>query len=502
MAVDSDDRTGDHEAHPLLSEIPVNVPIGNGAKKLLVLTVCSLICLAADFGMYLSLAPQTAIFEQIICRNYSEFQGVGNNVTRGEDPWELALILGYKSGFEVLPTIFLSLGYGFLSDHWGRKPVLYLAALGITLSELWTRIVCAWPGIFPLRSVWLSSVWLLIGGGDQTMSFVAINMVADVVSEEERSNALFRLSSFVVLSEVLAGPASAYLMRIDLWTPYILGFAIATAGLTLIVFLPETLEDAKAKRVIQGTASGISAEFTLQPGKQFTVQALRHGVHEFKESIHFMWTDSNISWIIAVGFVSMMSRESTNILLQYTSKKFNWSIAQAGLLISIRGMVGIFCFSILMPGVTFLAVRYFDLHGKFRDYRLSQLMGLFGVIGFTVVGFAPTAGILITGLVIVSSSAAFMVTTRSLATSLVLPDHVGTLYSALAISQSIGTFVAGPLFAYLFRLGMHLGSAWMGLPFLQAAVCFGFATAALWRIRLNRSLQSDEEGGAEESLVS
>lgn len=154
-----------------------------------------------------------------------------------------------------------------------------------------------------------------------------------------------------------------------------------------------------------------------------------------------------------------------------------------------------------MPALNFLATRYLNLHGKFRDYWLSQGTGFLGIIGYTLIGLAPNPGILIAGVVMVSCSGSFSVCTRSLATSLVLPDHVGTLYSALAISQSIGIFIAGPLFAYLFRLGMHLGNSWTGLPFLQAAVCFAFATAALWRIQIGRSVLNYETG-EQEPLIS
>ncbi|KAJ5642430.1 hypothetical protein N7490_006430 [Penicillium lividum] len=502
MAVGTD-QIGDLETDGLLRD-PINAPTKNGAKKFLILIACAGFILSADFGVYLSVAPQTAIFEQIICRNHLELQTVGN-VT--QDPCkseavqgELALINGYKDGFDVLPGILLSLPYGVLSDHWGRKPVLLLATLGILLSELWTRVICAWSDVLPLRLVWLSSMWQVIGGGSATTTSVALNMVADVFSEEERSTALFRLMACVLVSEVLATPASAYMMTFSLWIPYILSFVIIVLGCIPFLFLPETLEDAKAKRTDQQGTVNNSIETTALLGKQTFSQNLRHKLREFNESIFFMWKDSNVAWIIVVAFVSIMSRQSTNILLQYASKKFNWSIAQASLLITIRGIFGIFSYLVLIPTLTFLAARYLNLHGKFRDYRLGQLTGVFGVIGFTVMGLAPSPVILIAGLVIFSFSTAFGVSARSLATALVPPDHVGTLYSALGVSQSIGTLIAGPLFAYLFQLGMHLGSVWMGLPFIQAAICFVFATAAMWRIQLSRSF--DEEGGEQEALVS
>jgi MFS family permease len=124
---------------------------------------------------------------------------------------------------------------------------------------------------------------------------------------------------------------------------------------------------------------------------------------------------------------------------------------------------------------------------------MSKGSGIISVIGFAAIALAPTPAILIFGQIVLSMGMAFAVNSRSLATALVLPDHVGTLYSALAITQSAGMLVAGPLFANLFRLGMHLGNAWLGLPFLQASLFFVIAVVAVWRIRLGPSRISDEE---------
>jgi hypothetical protein len=116
--------------------------------------MCGIFVLAADFGNDMSLAPQTAIFEQIICRNQGLLSSgggtpsSGNPPVNGSDPCksevvqaELALVLGYKDMFEVLPSILLSLPYGVLSDHWGRKPVIYLGIVGMLLGEVWIRLV-------------------------------------------------------------------------------------------------------------------------------------------------------------------------------------------------------------------------------------------------------------------------------------------------------------------------------------------------------------------------
>ena len=146
-----------------------------------------------------------------------------------------------------------------------------------------------------------------------------------------------------------------------------------------------------------------------------------------------------------------------------------------------------------MPTLAFLAARYLNLHGNFRDYRLSQGTGLLTIVAFIIIGLAPVPMLLIGGVFMLSLGSAFMISTRSIVTAMVQPNHVGTLYSALAIAQALGTFIAGPMFAYLFKLGIHLGKAWLGLPFLQAALFNAAATVAVWQVRLHGILPSQTE---------
>ncbi|KAJ5114323.1 hypothetical protein NUU61_000082 [Penicillium alfredii] len=469
------------------------------SKKLLILTACAMFVLAADFGFYCAVAPQTAVFEDIICRNFQvgAFNNNTNHTNNNDNATdsipdgnpckseavqgELALVLGYKDMFDMLPGLVFSLPYGVLSDHWGRRPVLYLGVVGILLADIWIRIVCFWSNVIPLRMVWLSGLWRVIGGGDQVVTSMALVMVADIFSEEERSTALFRLQSCATLAEILATPVSAYLMTFDPWAPYLIGICMVALGGIASLFLPETLEDAKAKQAQPDAPESNESEHDLL-----------HQAHEFKQSTQFIWRDWNMCLMVVVLFVTVLSKQSTNVLLQYVSKRFDWSLARASLLISLRGSFTLANYLILMPALSFLAARYLGLHGKWRDYRLTQGSGALSAMGFAAMSLAPAPAVLIGGLVILSLGAAFLVTARSLATSLVRPDQVGTLYSAIAIAQAAGMLVAGPLFANLFRLGMHMGSVWMGLPFLQAAAFYAAATVAIWWIRLG-SVRSGEE---------
>ncbi|KAJ5970219.1 uncharacterized protein N7479_000137 [Penicillium vulpinum] len=497
----TDTMTG--ETEPLLNSHATKPPPQH-PHKLLICIVCAIFLLSADFGFFMSTAPQMAVYEDIICRNYqATLHGAGNETLSPSEPnpckseavqGELALVIGYQNTFDVIPGLVLSLPYGVLSDHWGRKPLLYLSMSGILLAEIWARIVCLWSSVIPLRMVWLSAVFKIIGGGDQVLTAIAMVIVADVFSEDERATALFRLQSCIQVAEILATPLSAYLMTFGPMFPYALSLVIIVLGSIPCFFLPETLKNAKGKRVNREALEQDSDNAQSQPPSKRTVsQEVTRQVREFIHSTRFIWADSNICLMIFVMFVTVMSRQCTNLLLQYVSKKFNWSISRASLLISLRGIFSLVAYLVIMPFLAFLAAKHLGFRGKSSDHFLSKGSGVLSIIGFAVIFIAPTPAILIGGQVILSIGSSFMITTRSLATSLVQPDHAGTLYSAIAIAQGVGTLLSGPLFANLFRLGMHLGPAWMGLPFLQASLFFIVAVIAVWHIRIGPSPRANDE---------
>lgn len=112
--------------------------------------------------------------------------------------------------------------------------------------------------------------------------------------------------------------------------PYVLGLLILLAGCLPIFFLPETLEDAKAKKLSQQNVSTDATDAT-DPTDQLdkaVLPELAHRIREFIESTRFIWRDWNVCLMIVTMFVSVISRQSSNMLLQYSSRRFNWSIAR------------------------------------------------------------------------------------------------------------------------------------------------------------------------------
>ena len=120
------------------------------SKKLLVFIVCAVFLLSADFGFFMSTAPQLAVFEDIICRDYkATLHRTGDVLTpslSGPNPCkseavqgELALVIGYKNTLEVLP----GMAYG-----WRLRSREYPLTIALDRPSALTPIWCSF------RSLW------------------------------------------------------------------------------------------------------------------------------------------------------------------------------------------------------------------------------------------------------------------------------------------------------------------------------------------------------------
>lgn len=254
-------------------------------------------------------------------------------------------------------------------------------------------------------------------------------------------------------------------MTVSSWVPYLLGVVLVALGIPIAYFLPETLH--------------------RHPGADpYNGEPFRHTLRlqfgQLIRSTRFLWT-GNILLALSMFLATILSRQSTTLLLQYSSMRYDWPIARASLYLSLRGAITLFTFAVVMPAAHAGLSKILHVSSATKDRLMSQASGVLSILGFVVTAEAATPFVYIVGIVLMSLGSAFIVTTRSLATSLVRPDQVARLYSAAAVVQSIGALLAGPLFAKLFAIGLR--DACMGLPFILAGVLFGVATLAASLLR-------------------
>jgi hypothetical protein len=64
-----------------------------------------------------------------------------------------------------------------------------------------------------------------------------------------------------------------------------------------------------------------------------------------------------------------------------------------------------------------------------------------------------------------------------------------TIYNAMAVAETAGDLISGPLVAGMFSTGQRLGGEWLGLFFMAMALFYLMATAAIWAIRYREPLR-------------
>lgn len=146
---------------------------------------------------------------------------------------------------------------------------------------------------------------------------------------------------------------------------------------------------------------------------------------------------------------------------------------QASYLLSIRGFMTLVTLLILLPIASSFLTRMLHYDPITKDLTIARLAAISGIIGYLLIFIASTTFPLLTGIFFISLAVPFAVSVISVATSFVpSQNQVATLYAAMSVSRSVGSVIAGPIFASLYGVGMQLGLEWSGLPFAVGSMIF------------------------------
>ncbi|KAL5041272.1 hypothetical protein BDW71DRAFT_201512 [Aspergillus fruticulosus] len=459
--------------------------------------LCTLIYFLMGIGYSISAAPQLRLFESIICEQYygdSEALTPGTGIPEHlckEGPVQAALaqLLGWQAFFDNIPGLFLALPYGLLADRYGRRLVMSLSFVGQFAGMLWVLLVC-WVGL-PIQVIWLSSTFLLIGGGSNVAASVSMMIITDSTPEIRWSQVFMYFNAAVIVAELISPPIGSFLMKRSLWVPLLLNTFCGAISILISWYMPETIDQSIARTdkgeyiEIPMTAADdelprASTRFE-EPG---SIMAL---LHDLKESMLAIVTQRDIPLLVLSFFISTFARDSMSFLLQCISNRYSWSIAKTSWLLSFRAAAQLLQFMVILPFVDRTMRKRFEGCPLEKDLFLSRVSILAITIGFGIMGIAPVVGLSMLGIAIYTAGSGFSTFARSLISSLMPPTMMGALYSTLAIMDTVGSLLAGPLMSSAFRWGMDLGGAWLGMPYLISAGLCLLMTVVIFMIHVKQS---------------
>lgn len=307
-------------------------------------------------------------------------------------------------------------------------------------------------------------------------------MISDIVPPEKRTTIFLYLTATVLVAEMIAPIMAARLMENGDWMPLLLALGIQQAGMSIAFFFPETLHLRDLPEPKDPHVETIELQGTKPKVSDFT---LRAQMHNFKVAYQFLRSDWTLGLVVFTFMANRLGRQAITLLVRYASKRYDWEIKKAAYLLSFRAATNLVAVALFLPLANFVLLRYCKLPAHWADLWIARGSIILTTVSFFLMGVASQPALLIIALLIYNLGTGYNAAMRSIAIHVVggqsSPD-IGKLMSTIAIVESIGVMIAGPLLSQMFQWGMDLGSAWLGLPFLASVIVLSLMTVVTFMI--------------------
>ncbi|KAI9835251.1 MAG: hypothetical protein M1819_002395 [Sarea resinae] len=474
------------------------------------------VSVTAEPGHFVPLALKDAsscssliqVFEDVICEDYYQQPPASNGSASSTPPLadrckaqavqkELALVRGFQQLVPVFAALLCTVPYGLLAERIGRRRVLVLSGAGVFAALSWVLAVCYWR-FASIRWVWLSGVFLFIGGGDAVTSSIVHVMVTDATDRAEHAQIFLYLHAADVISGFFGPAISAALMeKGHAWTVLLIAEGVLFSGTFLLTrLIPETLN-------LREESSG-SADPTSGPtSPRISVASSRRSASSSPTKIAISIVAGVSSLLAPLIGVLASNRQAllllcifapqsaarelfTMIGLQYSRAKYSLSYARGNVLLSLfqaaQGVVVL----VLLPLITRLIADPRGWTAWARDRLYAIVSIAVTACGLMVIAVAPGLAIEATGLLLVALGSCTTGLLMSLLGGAVRPSQVSAVYSAALMLSIVVRSVVGPAVNALLVKGLELGWIWMGLPFAVMSVLIAGVVVASGFIRTER----------------
>lgn len=204
------------------------------------------------------------------------------------------------------------------------------------LSEVYILAICYFSRTLPLNLIYLSIVFKTAGGGGMVLSAMVHAIISDVLDPERRGRAFFYLASMMLITEMVVPILGSALMeRWNAFAPLIMGFPFELTSLIVLVMIPNTVKlatrDSEETPLLEDINATEGSENTNQ-GTHNTKRSLKTTFSNIVAPLIVTWTlifrSRNLLLVNLSFLVTTLGRETLDFLVQYTSKRFGWSLAK------------------------------------------------------------------------------------------------------------------------------------------------------------------------------
>ena len=384
---------------------------------------------AISFGLMIPVLPG-------LIRSF--YGGANDAATAAAADWQFVFTLTWGAMQFISGPVL-----GMLSDRFGRRPVMLISILGLSLD-------------FMVMALAPSLAWLLLGrvlNGATAASFSTANAyVADISTPQTRARNFGWMSSAFsigfLLGPALGGILTTHAIHIGVFalapirTPFVVAAALCAVNWVYgLLVLPESLPPERRIPAFQWRRANPVAALSLLRSHQ------------------------DLLPLATINFLNQLAQQVLpGIFVLYTQLRYHWSLSFLGVTFFVTGALGVVVQTLIVGPV----VRRIGERG-------AVIVGAAaGMAGFVIYAFARTPIEYFIGMPVFALIGLMQPGLQGLMTQHVTAQEQGRLQGAAQSTGGIAAII-GPIFPLTFAFALRHVPGLPGLPILLAAALLGAA---------------------------
>lgn len=392
----------------------------------------------------------------------------------------------------------MTIPLGFVAERYGRKAVLWLNLVPRVFMLTWAVLVGYFDQVLPTKAIIVGPLLSFLGG-DCVFNSVTYSLAASITDDYVLRASYFAYMSSTAYVVNLLGPALASLsMTVLLWLPFWIGIALLLVAVPVIRILPDhtsslQYSDEQSQPLLS------SPLLKAQDANPSLLYSVRERFRKLRAVL--AGNSRNFSLMLICFLLTSLASSDTKLLVQYISKRYHWTFASAGYLLSGKAVVNFILLTMVVPRALRSATSSRAGESFTDNINIRFANGCFGVsiLGALAISMATTVWMLVPSLFMYALGSALPIFTLSLLKSPSImsttsgtagadeeesaTDEVEThVFSIVMLVKTLGSLLGAPLMAVLWVKGIGIGGAALGMPYFVSATCYTMAIIVFNRI--------------------
>ncbi|KAH5125295.1 hypothetical protein HBH71_005050 [Parastagonospora nodorum] len=412
---------------------------------------------------------------------------------------QLAWLQGIMETTLIVCDFMITIPFSFVAEKYGFKVVLWCNMIPRIGLSIWAIVVGHLEFLLPTKAIILGP-FLAVLGGECVFQSTVFTLTSALAQEYVERAAYFSyISSTSYVVSFLGPTIASFTMSKTLWLPFWINIALLACAFPVISMLPEPA-DSKVRTLasIESTdiSAGVGPLLDEQGGSpsRFSnafethlglFQSILHALQKIRA---LLTGRRNFQVLLVSFFLTALASSDTKLLVQYISKRYEWTFAQAGYMLSAKAIVNFTLLAIVVPRIIKSSMSTKAVHGSEvrLNYLGAEISILVSVLGVLCVALALKFWMLLAALMIYALGSALPVFTMSLVKSplIALANSDIQDFSIVMLTKTLGSLVGAPLMTVLWVHAIKLGGVGLGLPYFISACIYLMAAFVVARLRL------------------